>query len=104
MLVSVDDMEVLCSYFPMPFFRSATVSLILEGDERVHLDGSRHPAHYGTGVEALFEDEPPAAPPATEGFTESSWELWAGFPPGTCDLVLDGRCDAGDVAEAVRLV
>ena len=26
----------------------------LEGDERVYLDGSLHPAHYGTGVEDFF--------------------------------------------------
>lgn len=26
----------------------------LEGDERVFLDGSRHPGHYGTGTEDLF--------------------------------------------------
>lgn len=38
------------------------------------------------------------------GFSEAVWELWAGYPPGTCDLVLDGACDAADVAEAVRTV
>ncbi|HXU46211.1 MAG TPA: DUF2961 domain-containing protein, partial [Thermoanaerobaculia bacterium] len=27
---------------------------VLEGDERVYLDGSRHPGIYGTGVEDLF--------------------------------------------------
>lgn len=26
----------------------------LEGDERIYLDGARHPAHYGTGTEDLF--------------------------------------------------
>ena len=37
-------------------------------------------------------------------FSEAVWELWAGYPPGTCDLVLDGICDAVDVAEAVRVI
>lgn len=43
-------------------------------------------------------------PPIPGGFTESTWELWAGYPPGTCDVVLDGVCDAADVAEGVRAV
>jgi hypothetical protein len=38
------------------------------------------------------------------GFTESLWELRAGYPPGVCDLVLDGDCDAADLSEAVRAV
>jgi hypothetical protein len=35
------------------------------------------------------------------GFSESLWELWSGYAPGVCDLVLDGECDAADVAESV---
>jgi hypothetical protein len=42
------------------------------------------------------------AVPLATGFSEAAWELWAGYPPGICDLVLDGVCDAADVAEAVR--
>ncbi len=41
---------------------------------------------------------------STTGFSEALWELWAGYPPGTCDWVLDGACDAADLAEVVRTV
>jgi hypothetical protein len=43
-------------------------------------------------------------PPGSTRFSEAVWELWAGYPPGTCDATLDGVCDAGDAAELVRLV
>jgi len=47
---------------------------------------------------------PPPALPGLIGFSESLWELWAGYPPGTCDLVIDGVCDAADIADAVLTV
>ena len=57
----------------------------------------------GTGSEvALSVEVPPPTTPNPTLFSEALWELWAGYPPGTCDLVLDGVCDAADVAEAVR--
>ena len=43
-------------------------------------------------------------PGSSQGFTEARWELWAGYPPGTCDRILDGVCDAADLAAVVRSV
>mgnify|MGYP001828608502 CR=1 FL=1 len=62
--------------------------------ERETLLGSRD----DTGPEVAVSV---AVTPGPVAFNESLWELWAGYPPGTCDLVLDGWCDAADVAEAV---
>jgi hypothetical protein len=45
--------------------------------------------------------EVPAGSPA---FTVGEWQLLAGFPPGTCDLVVDGECDAADAAAALLSV
>lgn len=58
---------------------------------------------YGADSELdLSVDVPPPPIPDLIEFSESRWELWAGYPPGTCDLILDGVCDAADVAETVR--
>lgn len=54
-----------------------------------------------TDPDAVVSIEVPVGSP---GFTEARWELWAGYPPGTCDRILDGVCDAVDVADAVRSV
>jgi hypothetical protein len=54
----------------------------------------------GDGAAAVSVDVPASSPL----FTEARWELWAGYPPGTCDHVLDGVCDAADFAELVRSV
>lgn len=43
-------------------------------------------------------------PVASTGFTEALWELWAGYPPGTCDWIIDGVCDAADFADVVRSI
>jgi len=42
-----------------------------------------------------------AVVPPQVDFSESTWELWAGYPPGTCDLAVNGVCDAADTAQAI---
>ena len=49
----------------------------------------------GTTEAAVSIDVPGSSPV----FTEARWELWAGYPPGACDRILDGVCDAADVAD-----
>lgn len=41
-------------------------------------------------------------PGSSPGFTAALWELWAGYPPGTCDRIINGLCDAADIADVVR--
>ncbi len=50
----------------------------LEGDERIYLDGSKHPAHYGTGTEdyyagGFYFDQGPYAHALSGMITQSEW-------------------------------
>jgi hypothetical protein len=55
---------------------------------------------WGSATDEVMVSVDPQSGPV--GFSESQWELWAGYAPGVCDAVIDGVCDAADVSEAVR--